>query len=88
MNEVLHKNLKAFHPGYYINELIEEMDISQNEFALRLGTTEKILSKLINGEIPLSKNLAENLSLMTKTSVSVWLNLQAKYDEQCCRKRC
>ena len=84
MNKIIYKNLAAFHPGYYIKELIEEMEITQNEFALRLDTTGKTLSKLVNGEIPLSKNLAENLSLMTGTSVSVWLNLQAKYDEQCC----
>ena len=84
MNKLIYKNLSAFHPGYYIKELIEEMEITQNEFALRLDTTGKTLSKLVNGEIPLSKNLAENLALMTGTSVDVWLNLQAKYDEQCC----
>ena len=88
MNKIFYKNLKAFHPGYYIKELIEEMEITQNEFALRLDTTGKTLSKLVNGEIPLSKNLAENLSLMTGTAVSIWLNLQAKYDEQCCRIEC
>ena len=88
MNKITYKNLAAFHPGYYIKELIEEMEITQSEFALRLDTTGKTLSKLINGEIPLSKNLAENLSLMTGTSVSVWLNLQAKYDEQYCIIEC
>ena len=88
MNKIIYKNLSAFHPGYYIKELIEEMEITQNEFALRLDTTGKTLSKLVNGEIPLSKNLAENLSLMTGTSVSVWLNLQTKYDEQYCLVEC
>lgn len=88
MNKLIYKNLTAFHPGYYIKELIDEMEMTQNEFALRLDTTGKTLSQLVNGEIPLSKNLAENLSLMTGTSVSVWLNLQLKYDEQCCIIEC
>lgn len=88
MNKIFYKNLKAFHPGYYIKELIEEIEITQNEFASRLNITEKTLSKLLNGEIPLSKNFVENLSLMTGTSISIWLNLQEKYDEQCCRIEC
>ena len=88
MNKIFYKNLKAFHPGYYIKELIEEMDITQNEFALRLNITEKTLSKLINGEISLSKNLAKKLSLMTETSINIWLNLQKKYDEQYCCIEC
>ena len=83
MNKTIYKNLVAFHPGYYVKEMIAEIDMTQNEFALRLNTTGKILSKLLKGEIQLSKNLAENLSLMTGTSFNVWLNLQKKYDEQC-----
>ena len=84
MSKTIYKNLAAFHPGYYVKEIIDEMEITQSEFALRLNTTGKTLSKLVNGEIPMSKNIAENLSLMTGTSVNVWLNLQGKYDEQCC----
>lgn len=88
MSKNIYKNLTAFHPGYYVKELIEEMEITQNEFALRLNTTGKNLSELVNGKISLSNNLAENLSLMTGTSISVWLNLQKKYDEKCCEIEC
>lgn len=84
MNKAIYKNISTFHPGYYIQDLIEEMEITQNEFAKRLNTTGKTLSKLLNGEIPLSNDLAENLSLMLGTSVNVWINLQKKYEEKCC----
>lgn len=81
-NVIEYKNLCAFHPGYYIEELVEEYGITQNEFALRMGTTPKTLSELINGIANLSNDLAKKLSVMTGTSVELWLNLQSSYDQK------
>ena len=77
-----YKDLIAFHPGYYINEIIEDLSISQAEFAVRVGTTAKTISKLVNGKENLSRDIAENLAVMLGTSVDVWLDLQAKYEEK------
>lgn len=70
----------AFHPGYYIKEIIEESGLTQEDFAKRLDTTPKNLSLLIRGEQNLSINIAMKLSRMIGTSVSYWLNLQNAYD--------
>lgn len=83
-NKVVYKDVIAFHPGYYIQDLMDEWDITQHEFAVRLGTTDKTMSKLLHGEIPLSNTLAKSLSFMTGTGVAVWLNLQKKFEEKCC----
>ncbi len=40
-NVVEYNDIMAFHPGYYIAEIIEDMGISQAEFAIRVGTTAK-----------------------------------------------
>lgn len=72
----------AFHPGYYVADIIEDMQISQAEFAVRMGTTTKTISCLVNGQINLSNDLAKKLSVMTGTSVDVWLNLQKAYDKK------
>lgn len=72
----------AFHPGYYIADIIDDMEISQNEFAARMGTTAKTLSKLINGQANISNDLAKKLSVMLGTSVEVWQNLQNTYDQK------
>lgn len=77
-----YKDIVAFHPGYYIAEMIEDMGISQAEFATRLGTTGKTLSKLVNGQINLSNEIAKKLSVMLGTGVDVWLNLQSTYDQK------
>lgn len=76
------KNIESisFHPGYYISEIIDDLEITQEEFAIRLGTTAKTISKLVNGEANISKDLAMKLASMLNTSPEVWLNLQKKYD--------
>lgn len=77
-----YKDIVAFHPGYYIAEIIEDMEISQAEFATRMGTTAKTLSQLINGQANISNDLAKKLSAMLGTSVEVWQNLQNTYDQK------
>lgn len=70
----------AFHPGYYIEEMVDESGLTQEDFAKRLDTTPKNLSLLIRGEQSLSTDMALKLSRMTGASVSYWLNLQSAYD--------
>lgn len=77
-----YKDIVAFHPGYYIADIIEDMEISQAEFATRMGTTTKTLSKLINGQANISNDLAKKLSVMMGTGVEVWQNLQNTYDQK------
>lgn len=70
----------AFHPGYYIKEIVDESGLTQEDFAKRLDTTPKNLSLLIRGEQSLSIDIAMKLSRMMGTSVNYWLNLQNAYD--------
>lgn len=77
-----YKDIVAFHPGYYIADIIEDMEISQAEFATRMGTTAKTLSQLIHGQANISNDLAKKLSVMMGTSVDVWQNLQNTYDRK------
>lgn len=77
-----YKDIVAFHPGYYIADIIEDMGISQSEFATRMGTTAKTLSNLVNGQANISNDIAKKLSVMMGTSADVWLNLQNVYDQK------
>lgn len=76
MNEMI----KYFHPGKYIKEAIEELEMSQHEFAARVGVTDKYLSTLINGDAKINFDIASKLSKMFGTSLIVWTNLQTNYD--------
>lgn len=82
MNKIEFEKISAFHPGYYISDLIHDLEMTQEEFAKRLNITPKNLSDLINGKASISESIAKNLSLMLGTSVAVWLDLQKKYDQK------
>ncbi|MGL5206597.1 MAG: HigA family addiction module antitoxin [Acidaminococcaceae bacterium] len=80
-----YKEIIAFHPGYYVKDIIEDLEMNQCEFAKRLEITEKTLSKLLSGEAPMSREIAKKMSQMLGTSVDVWLELQKKYEDKCCQ---
>lgn len=79
-NYIEYNDTIAFHPGYYVKEIVDESGLTQEDFAKRLGTTPKNLSLLIRGEQSLSIDIAMKLSRMIGTSVNYWLNLQNAYD--------
>ena len=79
-NYVEYKDRIAFHPGYYIEEIVEDSGLTQQDFAKRLDTTPKNLSKLINGQQRLSPDMASKLYRMLGTSLDYWVNIQNAYD--------
>lgn len=79
-NYIEYNDTIAFHPGYYIKEIVDESGLSQEDFAKRLDTTPKNLSLLVRGEQSLSIDIAMKLSRLIGTSVNYWLNLQNAYD--------
>lgn len=79
-NYIEYNDTIAFHPGYYIKEIIDDSGLSQEDFAKRLDTTPKNLSLLVRGEQNLSIDIAMKLSRMIGPTVSYWLNLQNAYN--------
>ena len=77
-----YKDITAFHPGYYVEEAIQDMNISQSDFAKRLGVSERTLSLFIDGQIDVSYNLARRLSMVLGTSIKFWFNLQRIYNNK------
>lgn len=69
-----------FHPGVYVKDAIEELGLSQSEFALRTGLSIKNVSTLINGESNVTFEVASKLSAFFDNSIEGWINLQTKYD--------
>lgn len=72
-------------PGDTILDLIEERSWTQAELAKRLGYTEKHVSQLINGKVPLTDEAALRLERVLGSSASFWLAREAKYREHCAR---
>ncbi|MDF7668507.1 MULTISPECIES: HigA family addiction module antitoxin [unclassified Lactobacillus] len=79
-NETEYKDLIAFHPGSYIEEIVEDLNITQAEFADRLEVSAKTVSKLINGETAITSKIANKLAKLTGISMKTWLSLQTNYE--------
>ena len=74
------KDRIAFHPGQYVEELIKDYNVTQKEFAERLGVSAKTVNKLVNAEESISKETAHKLAKLSGVSMQTWLNLQNAYD--------
>ncbi len=69
------------HPGILVRNLcLEPLNLSVTEAADALGVARTTLSKLINGHIGISPEMAERLSIVFNTSDELWINIQAQYD--------
>ena len=71
---------KAIHPGFYLKEYIEELQMTQEEFANRLGISGKQISLILSKKASITADIAYKLSKLMDTSIEMWLNLQTKYD--------
>ena len=76
------KSLIATPPGYAIKEQLEDRRFTQKEFALRMDMSEKHISKLINGEVLLTTDMALRLEMVLGIPAQFWLNLEAIYREK------
>ena len=76
------KNYLAIPPGTTIKEYLDGCGMNQTEFALRMDMSEKHTSKLINGEVQLTPDVAEGLELVFGIPAKFWNNLEALYREK------
>jgi HTH-type transcriptional regulator / antitoxin HigA len=68
-------------PGESILDIAEERGWTHAELAQRLGYTEKHLSQLINGKVPVSVDAAQRLERALGSTVGFWLAREAHYQK-------
>ncbi len=73
------KTYIAVPPGETIREMLDDRNISQNEFAVRMGMSAKHISRLINGKVELTPDTALKLEYVLGMPASFWLNFEALY---------
>ena len=75
------KNLSPIHPGEILFEdFMKPLGLTQNRLAQGLGVTPIRITKIVNGERPISVDTALRLARYFGTSAAVWLRLQVRYD--------
>lgn len=74
-------NTKVKHPGIIIKDEMEKMKMGLNEFSIRTIIPSKTLTRLFNGEINLTTDIAQKLAMFFNKPIEEVMNLQTKYDE-------
>ena len=69
-------------PGATVKEQLNDRGMSQKEFAARMGMSEKHISKLINGDVQLTPDVAVRLEMVLGVPAKFWNNLEAIYREK------
>lgn len=72
--------LPAIHPGEFLKEALEELELTQAEFARAIGVSPMRISHVIKGARPVTAELALLFGRTFGQSPQYWLNLQATYD--------
>lgn len=73
-------NLPPIHPGEFLRETLDELDLTQTAFAKALGVSPMRVSHVLNGSRPVTAELALRLARALGQSPQYWLNLQTAYD--------
>ncbi|GAN32556.1 MAG: addiction module antidote protein, HigA family [Candidatus Brocadia sp. AMX2] len=68
------------HPGVYLKELLDELNISQYRLAQDLGVPAMRINHVVHGKRPVTAELALRLGRYFGQSPRYWMNLQSRYD--------
>jgi antitoxin HigA-1 len=72
--------LPPIHPGKFLLEILEELGISQAEFARTISISSMRVSHIVRGTRPVTAELALLFGQAFGQSPQYWLNLQSDYD--------
>ncbi len=74
--------LPPIHPGEFLREILEELGISQAQFARAIGVSPMRISHVVKGARPVTAELALLFGRALGQTPEYWLNLQATFDLQ------
>lgn len=72
----------AISPGDTLLEVMESLEMTKKDLAVRTGLTEQTLIRIFKGEQPISYETANRLELVTQVPARFWNNLEVQYQEQ------
>ncbi len=77
---MVRNGLPNIHPGEFLSEILEEMNISQAAFARLIGISPMRISHIVSGARPVTAELALLFGRALDQSPQYWLNLQNVFD--------
>lgn len=75
-------SLKPTHPGAVLREdVLLALEMTQTEFARRLGVSRQAISELLNEKRALTPDMAERVAKFLNTTPESWLRMQEAVDD-------
>lgn len=74
-------------PGESLRKALAAVELSQTDFAAKLGKTDKFVSELINGKAAITPETAIHLERVLGTPASYWNNRERTYREWLARQK-
>lgn len=69
-------------PGSILKEWLEEIGLSQSEFARRCGRSPKLISQIISGDVPVELETAIQFGRVLGCDPKTWRNLELNYRDR------
>ncbi|MBF05217.1 addiction module antidote protein, HigA family [bacterium] len=82
VSEALHgwESPVAIHAGEFLEDALEEYDMSQADLSERTGLSKKIINDIVRGRNPITHSTAFKLSKVFNFPSEYWMKLQQAYD--------
>lgn len=74
------RQTRPIHPGEVILDILDEIEMSQAQFAEVLGLSQERVFEITQGQKPLSVDVAIRIGKAFGNGHRLWLNLQQKVD--------
>jgi len=75
-----HISVEEFPPAEYVREAMESLGWNQSDLAEAMGCDRRAVSRLIDGHVSITSEIAYALAVAFDTSETVWENLQHSYE--------
>ncbi len=73
------------HPGEDLAEILEDLEITQRQFAMAIGVSQSRINRIINHRSPVTADIAVRIGKAFGQSAEFWMNLQQMYDLEVAR---
>lgn len=79
-NDMKKQRIAPVHPGIYLKELSEELNLSQYRLAQDLQVPVMQIDQILSGSRPVTAETALRLGRYFGQNPRYWINLQSRYD--------
>ena len=76
---------RFIHPCEHLEEILEDLEITQEQFAEAIGVTPYRVSRIMAGRAPVTADMAVRIERAFGQSAEMWMGLQRRYDLEVAR---